>query len=151
MSPIFGTDFSAGCLPALRAVKLMTFFTCAWATNTPFIDLKMDDTKYHCSHFKLIGFPLSRTFLNIILSASLKAWWSSSLNPVVWLEKAYWYNTVRSYQMKTGLCDLANDLIKADTHCQHGTNIYKCCLVKGEILIKIHFSQEKVYASQSCC
>lgn len=72
----------------------MTFFTRVWDTNTPFIDLKMEDIKYHCSHFKLIGFLLSRTFLNIILSPSLKASWSSYLNPAVWLERAYWYSMI---------------------------------------------------------
>lgn len=121
MFPIHKTYFCAGMIPPWRAVELMTFFTRAWATNTPFIDPKMEDTKYHGSHFKLIGFPLSRTFLNIILSRSLKASWSSYLNPFVWLERAYWYSMAHSYQVKTGLCDLANDSIEADKQCQHLT------------------------------
>ena len=82
MYPIIRTHFYARFLPQQGALELMTFFTRVWDADTPFIHLKMEDTKYHCSHFKLIGFPPSRTFLNTIHSPSLKTSQSSFLNPV---------------------------------------------------------------------
>lgn len=73
----------------------------------------MDDTKYHCRHLKMKGFPLNRTLFNIVLPPSMKALWSSYLKPGCSIAKGMLISRVHSYQVKTGLCDLAINSIEA--------------------------------------
>ncbi len=148
MEPVLRIRFCAGCLAPLRAVKLMTFFTRVCVANTPFIDLKIEDTKYHCSHFKLIGFLLSWTFLNIILSPSPKASWSSYLNPVVWLERAYWYSMIALLPRENRSVWFGKLLVRGrQTVASLRTNSHKCCFVWREIVTETNASEgEDIFA-----
>lgn len=85
------------------------------------IDRQMEDTKYHCSHLKVMGFLLSWTFLNTILSPSVKASsLSSYLNPVVWLERPHWYDLIALSQHESRIGQIAHERQAKKT-----TNLWK--------------------------
>lgn len=143
MSSILRTYFLCWLFPSTEASQVNDIFhLCGLQINRSLISKWVTPN----THFKLIGFPLSWTFLNIILSPSPRALWSATWTLFFWIEKGILIQagcTHTKWRQESAIWQMAGERQtgREAAPTSNKTNSGKICIVREEILTETNASQ----------